>query len=119
MDIYLNPSKDQWPSILARPEADYSALRDYVLKILEKVRKEGDRALKDYTLAFDKANLQEFQVSADERRGSGEQISESLKAAISIAKSNIERFHQSQKPEDLVINTMPGVECRLKHMPPT
>ena len=117
MDIYLNPSKDQWPSILARPEADYSALRDYVLKILEKVRKEGDRALKDYTLAFDKANLQEFQVSADERRGSGEQISESLKAAISIAKSNIERFHQSQKPEDLVINTMPGVECRLKHMP--
>jgi len=117
MDIYLNPSKDQWPSILARPEADFSALRDNVLKILERVRKEGDRALKDFTLAFDKANLREFQVSANEIRGSGQQISESLMEAISVAKSNIERFHQSQKPEDLVINTMPGVECRLKHMP--
>ncbi len=117
MDIFLNPSKDQWPSILARPEADFSALRDNVLKILERVRKEGDRALKDYTLAFDKANLQEFQVSTDELRGSRQQISESLKEAISVAKSNIERFHKSQKPEDLVINTMPGVECRLKHMP--
>jgi len=117
MDIYLNPPKDQWPSILARPEADFSALRDNVLKILEKVRHEGDRALKDFTLAFDKADLQEFQVSVDEIRGSGQQISESLKEAISVAKSNIERFHQNQKPEDLVINTMPGVECRLKHKP--
>lgn len=117
MDIYVNPSKDQWPSILARPEVDFSALRENVITILETVRKEGDRALKDYTLAFDKAELQEFQVPVDEIRDSSQQISESLKEAIAIAKSNIERFHKSQKPEDLVINTMPGVECRLKHKP--
>ncbi len=117
MDIYVNPSKDQWPSILARPETDFSGLRDNVLTILETVRKEGDRALKDYTLAFDNAELQEIQLSADEIRDSGQQISESLKEAIAIAKSNIVRFHKSQKPEDLVINTMPGVGCRLKHKP--
>ncbi len=117
MDIYVNPSKDQWPSILARPETDFSGLRDNVLTILETVRKEGDRALKDYTLAFDNAEIQEIQLSVDEIRESGQQISESLKEAIAIAKSNIERFHKSQKPEDLVINTMPGVECRLKHKP--
>ena len=117
MDVYINPSKDQWPFILARPETDSSGLRDNVLTILETVRKEGDRALKDYTLAFDKAKLQELQLSADEIRNSGQHLSESLKEAIAIAKSNIERFHRSQKPEDLVINTMPGVECRLKHKP--
>ncbi|MCK4856291.1 MAG: histidinol dehydrogenase, partial [Bacteroidales bacterium] len=117
MDIYINPSKDQWPSILARPETDFSGLRDNVLTILETVRKEGDRALKDYTLTFDNAEIQEIQLSVDEIRDSGQQISESLKEAIAIAKSNIERFHKSQKPEDLVINTMPGVECRLKHKP--
>ena len=117
MDIYVNPSRDQWPSILARPETDISGLRDNVLTILETVRKEGDKALKDYTLAFDNAELQKFQLSADEIRNSGQQISESLKDAIAIAKSNIERFHQSQKPEDLVISTMPGVECQLKHKP--
>jgi histidinol dehydrogenase len=117
MDIYINPSKDQWPSILARPEADFSRLRENVLTILERIRKEGDKALKEFTLAFDHAELQEFQVSEDEIRDSGQLISESLIEAIAIAKSNIECFHQSQKPEDLVINTMPGVECRLKHKP--
>jgi len=99
---------------LARPETDFSGLRDNVGTILETVRKEDDGALKDYTLAFDKVEIREFQLSADEIRNSGQQISESLKEAIAIAQSNIERFHKSQKPEDLVINTMPGVECRLK-----
>jgi histidinol dehydrogenase len=117
MEIFINPSKDQWPSILARPETDFSGLRDNVLTILETVRKEGDRALKDYTLAFDKVELQEFQLSTDDIRNSGQELSETLKEAIVIAQSNIERFHSSQKPEGLEINTMPGVKCWLKHQP--
>jgi len=117
MEIYVNPPKDQWPSILARPGTDFSGLRDNVLTILEAVRSGGDGALKEYSLAFDKVEVREFQLSADEIRDSGQQISESLKEAIAIAQSNIERFHKSQKPEDLVINTMPGVECRLKYQP--
>ena len=117
MEIYVNPPKDQWPSILARPGTDFSGLRDNVLTILEAVRSGGDGALKEYSLAFDKVEVREFQLSANEIRDSGQQISESLKEAIAIAQSNIERFHKSQKPEDLVINTMPGVECRLKYRP--
>ena len=117
MEIYVNPPKDQWPSILARPGTDFSGLRDNVLTILEAVRSGGDGALKEYSLAFDKVEVREFQLSANEIRDSGQQISESLKEAIAIAQSNIERFHKSQKPEDLVINTMPGVECRLKYQP--
>ncbi len=87
------------------------------LPILERVRKEGDRALKDYTLAFDKVDVKEIQLSANEIRNSGKELSETLKEAIGIAHSNIERFHASQKPEDLIINTMPGVKCWLKHEP--
>jgi histidinol dehydrogenase len=117
MKIYINPSKDEWPSILARPETNYSGLRGNVLRILERVRKEGDKALKDYTLAFDKAEVKEFQLSAQDIRNSGKELSESLKEAIAVARSNIERFHASQKPEDLIINTMPGVKCWLKHEP--
>ncbi|MCK5465467.1 MAG: histidinol dehydrogenase [Bacteroidales bacterium] len=117
MEIYVNPPKDQWPSILARPGTDFSGLRDNVHTILEAVRSGGDGALKEYSLAFDKVEVREFQLSANEIRDSGQQISESLKEAIAIAQSNIERFHKSQKPEDLVINTMPGVECRLKYRP--
>jgi histidinol dehydrogenase len=117
MEIYINPPKDQWPSILARPETDYSLLRKNVISILDTVRKEGDKALRDYTLAFDHAELEEIRLPIDEIRVSGQHIAESLKEAIAIARSNIERFHKGQKPEDLVINTMPGVECRLKHQP--
>jgi len=117
MDIYINPPKDQWPSILARPETDFSALREDVLSILDTVREGRDKALKDYTLAFDRVELLDLQVTGDEIKNSGLHISDSLKEATTIAKSNIERFHQSQKPEDLVINTMPGVECRMKYLP--
>ena len=117
MEIYVNPSKDRWPSILARPKTDLSGIRDDVLTILETVRMEGDRAVKDYTLAFDKVKLQEFQLSIDEIRNSGQVLSENLKEAIAVAQSNIERFHASQKPEALVINTMPGVKCWLKYEP--
>ena len=105
MEIYVNPSKDQWPSILARPETDFTGLRDTVLTIMETVRKEGDRALKNYTLAFDKVELQEFQLSTDEIRNSDRELSENLKEAIAISQSNIERFHTSQKPEGLEINS--------------
>ncbi len=117
MEIFVNPPKDQWSSILARPETDFSGLRNNVISILDRVRAEGDRALKDYTLAFDQVELQEIRLPVEEIRDSGQQISESLKDAIAVAQSNIERFHKSQKPEDLVINTMPGVECRLKYLP--
>jgi histidinol dehydrogenase len=117
MKIYVNPSKDRWSSILARPETDLSGIRDDVLTILETVRMEGDRAVKDYTLAFDKVKLQKFQLSIDEIRNSGQVLSENLKEAIAVAQSNIERFHASQKPEALVINTMPGVKCWLKYEP--
>ncbi len=117
MDIYINPPKDQWSTILARPETDFSTLREDVISILDTVREGRDRALKDYTLAFDKVELLDLQVTEDEINDSGQHISDSLKEATAIAKSNIERFHKSQKPEDLVINTMPGVECRMKYLP--
>ncbi len=117
MEIYINPPKDHWPAILARPQTDLSGIRDDVLSILETVRKDGDRALKDYTLNFDKVELRVFQLSPDEIRNSGQVISESLKEAVAVARSNIERFHRNQKPEALVINTMPGVKCWLKHEP--
>lgn len=117
MDIYINPPKDQWSSILARPETDFSTLREDVISILDTVREGRDRALKDYTLAFDKVEILDLQITEDEINVSRQYISDSLKEATAIAKSNIERFHKSQKPEDLVVNTMPGVECRMKYLP--
>jgi histidinol dehydrogenase len=117
MEIFINPPKEEWPSILARPETDLSGLRETVRGILEKVRTEGDKALKDYTLTFDKVELRELRLSPDEIRNAGDFLSEDLKDAIALARSNIERFHESQRPEDKMIETMPGVKCWLKHRP--
>jgi histidinol dehydrogenase len=117
MEVYINPPKDQWPAILTRPETDQSGLRNTVLSILETVRMGGDKALKEYSLAFDKAELRELQVPAAEIRKSGQTLSQKLKDAIDVARKNIERFHAAQKPEDLVMDTMPGVKCWLKHTP--
>jgi histidinol dehydrogenase len=44
-------------------------------------------------------------------------LEENLKKAIETARSNIERFHAAQKPEEVFIQTMPGVKCWLKYEP--
>lgn len=117
MEIFINPPKEKWPSILARPETDLSGLRDMVRDILEKVRNEGDKALKDYTLTFDKVEIRELGLPVDEIRNAGQFISDNLKDAIALARSNIERFHEGQIPEDIMVETMPGVKCWMKHRP--
>ncbi len=117
MEIYINPSKDQWPAILARPETDFSRLRDSVKSILENVKKRGDRSLKEYTLTFDSVDLRELQLPQEEIFTAGDKLTEKLKDAIATARHNIEKFHSMQMPEDMVVDTMPGVKCWMKHEP--
>jgi histidinol dehydrogenase len=71
----------------------------------------------DYTLSFDKVEIKTLPVSPDEVNEAGQLLPENLKKAVDVARSNIERFHAAQKPEDLFMETMPGVKCWLKHEP--
>jgi histidinol dehydrogenase len=108
------PRKTIWPQILVRPAIDLSYLENTVSAILSDVKENGDNAVRKYNLQFDKTNIEDLLVSAEELNAATETISKELKQAIQLAKSNIEKFHSAQKEETVFIETMAGVTCWRK-----
>ncbi len=111
MKLIKNPSRENWSAILERPTFTTESLDGVVNEVFEAVQKKGDVALKEYTQKFDKVVIENFQVSDDEINESNKMVSEELKAAIQLAKNNIEIFHTSQNIEKKIITTIKGVEC--------
>ena len=98
-------------TIFERPSKNIADLKDIVNEVFDEVKVNGDEALKKYTLKFDKVELVDFTVSADEIANAEKQVSNELKSAIKLAKNNIEKFHNSQKTKKIVIETTAGVSC--------
>ena len=93
MNIITNPEKTNWSEILKRPTQSYAKIEETVKSIFDEVTSKGDFAISKYTSFFDGVTLDSFEVSADEIIEAKKLISNELKEAIHLAKSNIERFH--------------------------
>lgn len=111
MKVFVNPEKSSWPDLLKRPTMDLEVIEQRVRPVMEKVRLEGDSALKLFTQEFDGVSLDSFRVTEDEFITAESLVDAELKTAILTAKSNIEAFHTAQKQQELVVETMPGVKC--------
>lgn len=111
MKIIKYPEKKEWPSLLQRPAFDNSELQKKVRKILDKVKKGGDKTVKRFTREFDGVKIKKLLVTDKEIKEAGNQLSDELKKAIIIAKENIEKFHAVQLERREIIETMPGVTC--------
>ena len=114
METFINPTKEKWAEIIRRPQIDNAALKNGVLKILHDVKQNGDKAIKEYALQFDGVALNNLKVNDEEIETALLVVGTELKAAIQLAKDNIEKFHQSQKEEEKIIETSPGVMCWRK-----
>lgn len=114
MKLIKYPSKEQWPELLKRPALNTENLFDTVRIIINKVKAEGDKAVLEYGATFDKAVLSTLIVSPEEIQEAIGQVSDELKAAISLAKRNIETFHASQLFVGKKVETMNGVTCWQK-----
>ncbi|MEP7144067.1 MAG: histidinol dehydrogenase [Ferruginibacter sp.] len=112
--IFINPEEKAWSGILQRPAFDSKALEDKIAAILADVKLNGDEAVKKYAAQFDKAELDELEVSEAEIKEAVSMVSDELKAAIQVAKNNIEKFHLSQAQEVVQIETTQGVICWRK-----
>ena len=111
MKKYKLPRKEKWPEICARPTFNNNELTEQVNSVLESVKKSGDSAIQRFTNEFDGVDLSDFKASEDEIERASNAVSDDLKAAIQLAKINIETFHRGQIELPQVIETMPGVQC--------
>jgi histidinol dehydrogenase len=114
MRIIHYPTRETWRELAQRPVLELEFLESVVRNILTRVKRTGDKALKELTLQYDKANLERLQVTGDEIKEAEGRVPEVLKKSIAIAASNIRKFHQAQVYESQEIETMPGVVCWRK-----
>ena len=117
MNKIYNPKRQDWKDVLMRPTQTVADIEGLVNTIFEEVKLGGDTILKKYTNQFDKVNLDNLLVSEDEIKEAKELVSEDLKAAIQLAKSNIEVFHTAQKTGRVEVETTTGVSCWQEKRP--
>lgn len=111
MKTIQNPKKEDWAELLKRPTRTFKDIETTVDDIFKNIQQSGDDAVLRYTSMFDGVDLKSFKVSTAEIQKAQAQVSDELKSAIQLAKSNIHKFHQAQKTEPVKVETQPGVTC--------
>ena len=117
MQIIQRPDIKEWSSIIARPALEKQGLDRTVAKIMEAVRRRGDKALRKYTRDFDGVSLRRSEVTLKEIRTAEKMLDEDLKSAIRQAADNIQKFHETQAHREPQVETMRGVTCWRRSLP--
>ncbi len=104
-------------SLLTRPAvAADDDIRSRVAVIIDAVRERGDAAVLELTRELDRADLSRLRVDAGEFEAAEASLEPAALDAIDLAIGNVRRFHESQLPEPIRVDTMPGVSCeRVSH----
>jgi len=80
-------------------DAGVDAVRDDVRDIVERVRDEGDVAVRDFSREFDGVEVGNLDVT-DAAERAHEELDDDLLGAIRTAADNVREFHERQLPED-------------------
>jgi sulfopropanediol 3-dehydrogenase len=106
-------------SAIERPEEDISAVQAAVKDILEKVKKEGDAAVRYYSEQFDNWAPKSFKLSADEITDAKRGLPVSEIEDIAFCQTQIRRFAEEQMKRlvDFEVETLPGVHLGQKILP--
>lgn len=118
MKKYINPEKSLWPQLTERVTTDDAVIEERVKAILECVRTDGDKALKELSAEIDKVDLSAgIEVTGEEIAAARAEVPEDLKQAVAQAYRNIYAFHAAQRFEPVEVETVPGVRCIQKAVP--
>ena len=108
-------STQQKCDAIARPAiSDNALLSTQVANILSQVQKQGDKALYALTEQFDGIALSTLSVTAEQVEQASQALTDKRLKAINTAYEQIKAFHSAQTPEDIFVETCPGVRCTLK-----
>ncbi len=97
--------------IINRGETATEEVAAAVKSVVERVRKEGDPAVLEYTEKFDKAKLtlKDIRVSPHEIRNAYANVEARKVEALKLAAQNIRAFHEKQKMSSWVTQEADGV----------
>lgn len=114
MQVVKYPSELEWDALLSRSTLDTTQLFSTVQTVLDDVKANGDEAIKKYEKKFDKVILSSLAVTEQEFNEAELTVPDDLKQAIRTAKTNIEKFHASQRFVGEKVETSAGVTCWQK-----
>ena len=99
-------------------ESKVGQVEDTVREIVENVRQNGDKALKELAKKFDHVDLDSVVVTREEIEAAYEQVSPELVEELENSAYNIQRFHEMQMPPGLWLREVePGVTLGVKTTP--
>ena len=119
MEKLIEPGKEQWTELLERPSSNKLNIEAIIGEVFDKVKENGDDALIHFTEKFDGVSLnkESFIITTEEIKDAVSKVPDDLKAAILLAKGNIEKFHRAQETEIISVETTPGVLCWQEKKP--
>jgi len=117
MNIHRFPDRSLWQALTERAPITKEALDSVVPPIVETVRREGDEALKRYTLAFDQVLVENLRVQGEEFEEAAALVPQQVKEAIEVAIGTISSFHSSEAFSSDKVETAPGVTCWRRYIP--
>ena len=112
MASYLKKAKE-------RPEQDLRAVSDTVREILERVRLEGEAAVRYFSKKFDNWDPPTFRVSEEEREKARKSLTTQELEDIDFCQAQIRNFAEKQREAivDFEVETLPGIHLGQKIIP--
>jgi sulfopropanediol 3-dehydrogenase len=112
MPVYLKKAQE-------RPAEDLSKVRETVRQIIEKVKQEGEDAVRHYSEAFDQWAPKSFKISENDMRSARDKLPASMAEDIDYCQAQIRNFAQEQMKRlvDFEVESMPGVWLGQKIIP--
>lgn len=104
MAVYLKSAKE-------RLAEDLTQVRETVREIIERIKQEGEAAVRYYSEKFDNWSPQSFKVSEDDVRSAKEKLPTTMVEDIDYCQARIRNFAEEQMKRlvDFEVETQPGV----------
>ena len=93
------------------------SVSDIVKDIIDNVKANGDAALKEYSLRFDKVEIANFEIEKSEMKAAYERTDSEFKSVLNEAAKNIREYHSAQVSEGYEITRDNGVTVGRKVLP--
>ncbi len=112
MADYLKKAKE-------RPEQDLRAVSELVREVLDRVRQNGEAAVRDYSKKFDKWDPPSFRVSEGEIEKAIQSLSPLEREDIDFCQTQIRNFAEKQREviRSFEVETLPGIHLGQKIIP--